>query len=139
MELVDSPYGKIERWRANALSTGEVSALTALSKQVRNDSASIVAPQDARERALDEREANIAERERAHAVNVNQFVDFVGKASVLFDRLQKARADQQEEPLAASPGAPSDPSKEPEPSLELEDDTHIPTSELHDIPAKDPC
>ena len=122
IELVDTPSGKMERWRADALLTGETSALTAISAQVRNDAASIVARQDAREAALNSREDSIAERERVHAVNVTQFVDFVGKASVLFDRLNKLRADQAEEPLAHPPGDPSDPSKEPEPSLALEDE-----------------
>ena len=81
------------------------------------------------------------ERERAHGVAVAQFVDFVGNASALFDRIQKARADQQreqEDPMATPPGAPGDPSKEPEPSLELEDDTHIPGGELHTVLPKDP-
>ena len=49
---------------------------------------------------------------------MTRFVDFVGKASVLFDRLHKLRADQAEEPLATPPGAEN---KEPEPALELED------------------
>ena len=63
-------------------------------------------------------EDSIAARERIHAVNVTKFVDFVGKASVLFDRLDKLRADQAEEPLAAPPGTEN---KEPEPALSLED------------------
>ena len=97
---------------------------------------------DTREAELNARADAIFARERQHAVSVAQFVDFVGKASVLFDRIQKARADQereQEEPLATPPGtSPSDPSKRPEPSLAQEDDTHIPSGELHVIAAKDP-
>ena len=48
-----------------------------------------------------------------------QVTDFVGKASVLFDRLHKLRADQAEEPLATPPGTETN--KEPEPPLALED------------------
>ena len=110
----------MERWRADALATGELSALTALTEQVRNDAAGIHARLDAREAELNARADAISARELQHAVSVTNFVDFVGKASVLFDKLERARADAEEEPLASPPGAASDPSKEPEPSLELE-------------------
>jgi hypothetical protein len=118
MEIVDSPFGRMEREKAKAIATGEFSGLVELSKKIRNDSAAIAARHDAREAELNSREDSIAARERQHAVNVTQFVDFVGKASVLFDRLHKLRADQAEEPLAAPPGTEN---KEPEPALELED------------------
>ena len=118
MEIVDYHGRKLERWRALAEETGRLSALVELSKQVRNDSVAITARHDAREAELNAREDSIAERERVHAVHVTQFVDFVGKASVLFDKLHKLRADQAEEPLAAPPGTEN---KEPEPPLALED------------------
>ena len=86
-ELIPSPWGEMERWRADALATGELSALTALSEQVRNDAAGIAARQDAREAELNARADAIAARELQHAVSVTNFVDFVGKASVLFDKL----------------------------------------------------
>jgi hypothetical protein len=78
-ELVDSQWGRIERWRAVSQATGELSGLTELCAQVRADSASIVARQDAREEQLNSREAALNARERQHAVHVTQFVDFVGK------------------------------------------------------------
>jgi hypothetical protein len=118
MEIIDYHGRKLERWRALAEETGRLSALVELSKQVRNDSATIVARHDAREAALNSREDSIAERERIHAVHVTQFVDFVGKASVLFDRLHKLRADQQEEPLSLPPGHKTE---EPDPPLAQED------------------
>ena len=117
MEIVDSPFGRMEREKAKAMATGEFSGLVELSKKIRNDSAALVARQDARDAELNSREDSIAARERVHAVNVTRFVDFVGKVSVLFDRIQKARADQAEEPLATPPGA----SKDPEPALALEE------------------
>ena len=116
------------------LATGELSALTALSEQVRNDAAGIHARLDARERDLNARADAITARELQHAVSVTNFVDFVGKASVLFDKLERARADAEEEPLAAppvaeaAPGEASDPSKQPEPELELEGDNVAGTS-----------
>jgi hypothetical protein len=118
MEIIDYHGRKLERWRALAEETGRLSALVELSRQVRNDSAVIVDRQNARDAELNARQDSIAERERIHAVHVTRFVDFVGKASVLFDRLHKLRADQAEEPLAAPPGAEN---KEPEPALSPED------------------
>jgi hypothetical protein len=136
-ELIPSPYGVMERWRAAAMSTGEVSGLSALSDWVKNDTVAKLDGIEERERAVSAREDAISARERVHAVNVANFVDFVGKASALFDRLDKLHADQEreaEDPLTLPPGAPSEVSKEPE--LAPEDDTHIPGGELHDIPAK---
>ena len=118
MEIIDYHGRKLERWRALAEETGRLSALVELSKQVRNDSAAIVDRQNARDAELNSRQDFIAARERVHAVNVTRFVDFVGKASVLFDRLHKLRADQAEEPLATPPGTEN---KDPEPALALED------------------
>ena len=126
-ELIPSPWGEMERWRADALATGELSALTALTEQVRNDAAGIAARQDAREAELNARADAISARELQHAVSVTQFVDFVGKASVLFDKLEQTRADAGEVALASPPGA------EPEPSLELET-----TPSLAQLPASLP-
>jgi hypothetical protein len=157
MEIVDSPFGKMEREKAKAMASGEFSGLVELSKKIRNDAAGIAAKQDAREAELNARQDAISARERQHAVSVARFTDFVGKAAVLFDRIEKARADQereQEDPIALPPGTPPDnQNKLPEPSLaleddsipgkapgesSLEDDTHIPSGELHVIAAKDP-
>jgi hypothetical protein len=118
LEIIDYHGRKLERWRALAEETGRLSALVELSKQVRNDSAAIVDRQNARDAELNARQDSIAERERIHAVHVTQFVDFVGKASVLFDRLHKLRADQAEEPLSLPPGHKSE---APDPPLAQED------------------
>ena len=142
-ELIESKWGKIERWRAVAQETGELSALVQLNKQIRNNSAAIAARLDAREAELNARADAISTRELQHAVSVTNFVDFVGKASVLFDKLQNLRADQAEEPLSLPPGqkseepeaqedaevsgtSPGEPS-EPEPK---EDQSEFPDPEL---------
>jgi hypothetical protein len=116
-EIIDSKWGRMERWRAISQATGELSALVELNAQVRSDSANLMARQDARDAQLNAREAALGARERQHAVNVTQFVDFVGKASVLFDKLHKMRADRQEEPVAHPPGEPGNGAL-PEPPLE---------------------
>lgn len=120
-EIVNSKFGRMERWRALAMATGEASALTELSKQVRNDAATIVARQDARDAALNARQDSLDQRERQIGVMAAQVSEMAGRMSVEWDKLQKAKADAAEEPLATPPGDPSDQSKEPEPALELED------------------
>jgi hypothetical protein len=151
MELIPTAAGPMERWRADALLVGETSALTELIKDIHNDSVSVHARYDARELELQARSDALDQRERQVGVMAAQVADLAGRASVLFDRIQKARADQQEEPLAsppglppdnqsklqegdaipgkaavtpvhASPGDPSNPSKLPEPALEVEGD-----------------
>ena len=141
-DLVDSPYGRIERWRAVALSTGEVSAMTVLSKQIQNDAMATIDDIEARETALAAREEACDAREKAHAVSVARFVDFVGRAAVLFDRIEKQRADAiaGAEPLATPPGTPPDNQhKLPEPSVESDvtPGQHTPGGELHVVAAKE--
>jgi hypothetical protein len=148
MEMVETKSGKMERWRADALLIGETSALLAMNDQVRNDTITAIANITAREADLNARDDAISARERAHAVSVARFTDFVARTARMLDKLEKLRADAiagKDEPLAHPPGdAPGDDptnrSKFPEPSLELEDDApaHHPGGELHAIAAKDP-
>lgn len=124
-DIVDSAWGSIERWRAQALQTGELGAMSVINKHIRQDFIARMDAVEEREAKCTAREEACDARERAHAVSVSNFVDFVGKASVLFDRLHKLRDDQeqqqQHEHLSKLLGDPSDPSKDPEPSLALED------------------
>ena len=116
-EMLDTPWGHMPAWKAATYATGTTEAAMRAYEQVRNDSASIVARHDAREAALNARQDSLDARERQLAVNTTQFVDFVGKASVLFHKIQKARADAEEEPLPLPPGHKSE---EPEPTLNEE-------------------
>ena len=65
MEFVDTPSGKMERWRADALLLGKTSATMEVNKQIRNGPASIVTRHDAREAALNA---------RADALNAREFI-----------------------------------------------------------------
>ena len=56
MEIVDSPFGRMEREKAKAMATGEFSGLVELSKKIRNNSAAIAARHDEREASLNSRE-----------------------------------------------------------------------------------
>jgi hypothetical protein len=42
-EIIDSPWGHIERWRASTLSTGTMGALAQVYEMVRNDAAEVEA------------------------------------------------------------------------------------------------
>jgi hypothetical protein len=130
MELVDTPSGKMERWRADALLIGETSALTDLIKQVHSDAVEAIDDIEAREAKCAAREEACAARERALGVTAAQVVNFIGRAAALFDKLQEAKADAEREPLAAPPGSPATSSP---------DDMHVlPSGELHVIAPKDP-
>jgi hypothetical protein len=149
----------MERWRADALLVGETSALVELNKQVRNDAISALDELEQRERTVAEREARCDQHERELAATAARLSDEIGRAAEMWDRLEQASADQErqaEEPLpappsepddpppgadAASPGdpdePPDDPDTLPEPPGEA-DDTHVPSGDFHDLPAKDP-
>jgi hypothetical protein len=133
MELVPTPSGPMERWRADALLIGETSALTDLLKQVHSDAAEAIDDIEAREAKCASREEACAARERALGVTAAQVVNFIGRAAALFDKLQEARTDaerQQAEPIAHPPGSPV-PGSDDAPA-------HTPGGELHVIQAKDP-
>lgn len=128
-ETIPSKWGSLERWRVNALATGETSALTELSKQVRNDTASIVARQDARESSLNAREDALNARERELGVKTALVTELMGRVAVEQDRINKfkARVDAEQEPLATPPGS----SKEPDPPQPPESDqSEFPTEPL---------
>jgi hypothetical protein len=136
-EIIDSKWGKMERWRAISQATGELSALTVLTEKVRNDAADIAVRQDAREAHLNSREDALSAREMQIGVMAAQIADMAGRMSVEWDKLQKAKADAAEEPLPAPPGDPSERSKDPDPSLELEGDNIPGTEDPDDPPAKE--
>ena len=130
-DIVDSAWGSIERWRAQALHTGEVSGLTTIADHVRSDAITRLDAIEARETQLSARQDALDQRERGLGVIAAQIADLAGRASVVWDRIERARADATEEPIAHPPGndeAPEPKSKEPEPSLELEDDAIAGTS-----------
>jgi hypothetical protein len=141
-EIIDSKWGKMERWRAISQATGELSALTVLTEKVRNDAADIAVRQDARERALNSREDSISARELKVAIDAAMVSELMGRVGKAIDWIEKQKADAEEPPLPTPPGSdavsasgdPSDPSKEPEPSLELEGD-NIPGTEDPDDPS----
>ena len=89
--------------------------MSVLSKQLRNDSVSRMDAIELRETQLNQRADALDQRERNLGVLAAQVTDFVGKASVLFDRLHKMKADQDEpEELPLPPGHMSE---EPDPAL----------------------
>ena len=140
LEIVDSPFGRMEREKARSMATGEFSGLVELSKKIRNDAATISAHLDARQAELDARADALSARELQLAVRAAQVSEMAGRVGKAIDRLEHMRADaerEKEEPLASPPGTdadPDDPNKEPEPSLELEGDNIAGTSEDPDDP-----
>ena len=127
-ELVDTPWGHIEAWRAPTLATGTMGALAQVYDAVRNDAATTaerVAALDAtREKMqqLCDMIDNLHRRMDAHAARMEAFE-------------LKHRADEQaqlkfeQEPLALPP-EPDDPDV-------VEDETHQPGGELHSVAAKE--
>ena len=119
MELVSTSAGRMERWRADALLLGETSAAI----QARHDAVSTLDDLEKQKRELAAGQAALAIERATFDAEKRAFADqaatLAGRLSVEWDRLEKLRADQLEEPLVVPPG--TDQSKEPEPPLELED------------------
>jgi hypothetical protein len=135
-KLVDSPFGEMEQWRADALTIGGMGAYSdymrdtiARFDQFRTDSISFVD-------ALRRKEAEITARKDAVVAREQVITDLIGKAATLLDRINKRMGDAEkfaEEP-ATPPGDPRGaddnaddilppdiiPPKEPEPTTDEE-------------------
>jgi hypothetical protein len=131
-EIIDTPWGEMEAWRASTLATGTMGCLTQVAAIVRNDVAE-----------LQEKTVAFDAKKSAVLRTVNRLLSFMSRVDALTARMEaleaKRRADEQaarefEEPIEEPPGvednAPSPgaelhalpPSEKPEPSLELESD-----------------
>jgi hypothetical protein len=128
-EIIHSPWGHIEAWRASTLATGTMGALAQVYDIVRNDAADRAARADA---------------DAARSTLIQHVCDKIAEFEKRFDALtarlataeDKRRADEQaarefEEPIEEPPGTSDDtpassgelhalpPSEKPEPSLEV--------------------
>lgn len=120
-EIIDSKWGRLERWRANAMATGEASAAT----QARHDAVATLDDIEQQKRVLAAGQAALAVDRATFDAEKRAFADkaatLAGRLSVEWDRMEKLRADAeraQAEHLAhppGHPGDPSDPNKLPEP------------------------
>jgi hypothetical protein len=134
-DIIDSPWGRIECWRASTLATGTMGALAQVYDIVRADADAAVA-------RVEETEArkglvqHLCDQIAGMQERINRLEDALEtrhKADA-----ERAARDQQfeEEPLALPPG---DPPSELEPAIaaDLNGGSHTPSGELHDLPPKD--
>jgi hypothetical protein len=122
--LVDSPFGRIEKWRADAMAIGGMSAYEEYMKAVRNDVATELSKHDARERVLDAREAAIAAREAALQSKLEDLGSFMDRVGAMADELERKR-EFDAEPIVHPPGTTPDDAP-----------THEPSGDLHAVEAK---
>src|SRR5262249_3279571 len=142
-ELVDTPWGHIEAWRASTLATGTMGALAQVYDTVRNDAATTaerVAALDATKekmQTLCEMIDNLHRRMDQHAARMEAF-EVKRRAD---EEEQEAAAREFEEPIELPPDTGDlDEPDIPDVPTALEDaDTHQhqPGGELHEIAAKD--
>jgi hypothetical protein len=126
-EMIETPIGRMEAWRAAAIMTGATSAINSVMNdsaarfdQVRADTVGFIEELKGREANIRTREDAVSQRERA-------VLDLVGGASMLLDRLERYRSDQ--ERFAEEPPLP--PGEEPPTS----DEEMQPTGHLHEVEA----
>jgi hypothetical protein len=137
-ELVDTPWGHIEAWRASTLATGTMGALAQVYDVVRNDAAEVAA------------RANEIEARKGLVQHLcDQIAEMQQRINTLADALEarhKADAEREEqerqfeeEPLSEPPGTDTELEAQDPPEIvaDLEVGSHVPGGELHDIPPKD--
>jgi hypothetical protein len=106
--LVDTPWGKVEAWRASTLATGEMSGYAEYMKQVRADASIINDSLSAREQELAERERNLSAREDAVSKREDNVLSMVADVRAAFDAVRKYADTAKEEAPVKPPGAEAD-------------------------------
>jgi hypothetical protein len=136
-EIIDSPWGPIEAWRASTLATGTMGALSSVYDLVRSDSDAAAARADAEQarvallKDVHQRLDALSARCDAQASELAALkADARRRAD---DEARKARFD--EEPLTLPPDIAEYQTRTP-PS-EIGDDTHQLGGELHSVAAKE--
>src|SRR5262249_23687178 len=118
-EIIDTPWGQMEAWRASTMATGTMGALAQVAAIVRNDVAD-----------LQEKSVAFDAKKSAVLRTVNRLLSFMSRVDALTARMEaleaKHRADEErqrefEEPIEEPPGT-----EEPQ-----ADDTQVPGGELH--------
>ena len=154
-ELIDTPIGRIERWRADAVLTGETSAAQEYMKQFRQQFAQLRADSIDLREAMEEWAKDLTAREEALTRRTQAVVDF-GRTAEFYERTEslfkKLKAEAEEGPIPTPPGdeppATSDERTAPagdlhsvepvhEPELEGAEDEELPP-ELTRLQPKEP-
>jgi hypothetical protein len=138
-EIIDSRWGRIERWRALAMSTGEVGSLQRAIDVIRNDAAEVAARADeveARKGLVQHLCDQIAEMQE----RINALADALEARHRADEEREEREAAFEEEPLAEPPGTVEDAVMNKVSAREIiaRDETHTPGGELHTVAAKNP-
>jgi hypothetical protein len=143
-DIIDSPWGHIERWRASTLATGTMGALDSVYQTVRSDASAQVARADeaaAQHTLIQHVLDQITQFEKRFDAHVARLAEAEDKRRA--DAARKAAFD--EEPLTLPPGDPPASGTPPggelhtlapkeEPDLEVEDDASRQGSDQGDLP-----
>jgi hypothetical protein len=137
-QLIDSPWGKIESWRASALATGEMSGYADYMKQVRSDATLVHDAINAREDAVSQREQAIAAREAFVRDAITKMHALLGRCDAIVKAEEERREQQREGPLP-SPTANDEGDLEPKlaKSEDLDGDLKNPEHSMLTLPRKD--
>lgn len=150
-DLIDTPIGRIERWRADALLVGETSTAQEHMRQFQEQFAQLRADSINIKNAME-----LTAREDALTLRTQAVVDFAGRTAEFYERTEslfkKLKAEAEEGPIPTPPGdeppATSDEHTAPagdlhsvepvhEPELEGSEDEELPP-ELARLPPEEP-
>jgi hypothetical protein len=136
-EIIDTPWGTMEAWRASTMAIGTMGALSQVYKIVRNDAAEL----EKKTVAFDAKKASVLR-------TVNKLLNFMSRVDALTSRVEaleaRHRADEEErerleeEPISLPPDLAARQASSPASKIDDdEDETHHPSGDLHSVAPKE--
>ena len=135
-DIIDTPWGHIERWRASTLATGTMGALANVYAMVRSDAAASQARADADQARTALIRDLCTKVDAAHTRLDNLVAELAAEREARrADAARQAKLDEEE--IELPPDLQDFQAQEPPRKIEDGDDTHQPGGELHSVEPKE--
>jgi hypothetical protein len=128
-EILDTPFGQMEAWRASTLATGSMGAFDTYMKSFREEAARLRADAVTTIKDLEGRKKELDERALQLNDHANKLIDFAGKLATYHEHLKKR--DEEQTKFAEEPAQP--PGNEP---TRGSDEYVAPAGDLHVVEPK---
>jgi hypothetical protein len=101
---IETPFGKMEAWRASTMATGSMGAFDTYMRQSRAEFEQLRSDSASLKDELTAWAAELTARENALEDRTREVTDFAGRAAQFYERTEELYNELRAEPLASPPG-----------------------------------